>query len=126
MSLKDFAASLRRLPTVVGQRVASAAAPLLTAAAQASFASSETPYGVGWAPGSEGQTITLRKSGALQSGVRYVAIGQRLRLALTTAYARYQVGKRPVTPRQGAALPPIYLRALEQATRAVIAAEVGK
>lgn len=125
MSLSDFSKRLRGLPLVVAHKVAQAAAPALTEAAQASFAAGETPYGDGWLPSPDGKTVTLRKSGALMSGVRYVAIGTRLRVALTTRYAKYVVGKRPVTPRQGSALPIEYATALAKATAAVITAEVA-
>lgn len=124
MSLKDFSKRLRTLPLVVAHKIAQAAAPALTAAAQASFAAGETPYGDGWLPSPDGKTVTLRKSGALMSGVRYVAIGTRLRLALTTRYSKYVVGKRPVTPRQGSALPTEYSAALNRAAAEVITAEV--
>lgn len=120
MSLKDFSKRLRTLPLVVAHKVAQAAAPALTEAAQASFAAGETPYGDDWAPSPDGKQVTLRKSGALQSGVRYVAIGTKLRVALTTRYAKYVVGKRPVTPRQGSALPTEYAAALSRATAEVI------
>lgn len=126
MSLKDFARRLRTLPTVVAHKVAQAAAPILTEAAQSTFASGETPYGVGWAPGVDGKRVTLRKSGALARGIRYVAIGTRLRLALTTSYAKYQVGRRQVTPGQGAALPGDYAAALATATRAVLREELSR
>lgn len=126
MSLKDFAKRLRTLPTVVAHKVAEAAAPILTEAAQASFASGETPYGIGWAPGADGKRVTLRKSGALARGVRYVAIGTRLRLALGTSYAKFQVGRRPVTPRQGAALPGAYVAALDEAVRRVLGEELAR
>lgn len=119
-SLKKFAASLRELPRVVGHRVAAECAPVLTALVIETSRASEDAYGAAWAPGESGQVVTLRKTGTLLSGVRYVAIGQRLRLALTTKYAKYQVGRRPVTPRQGEALPPAYARALGEAARRVI------
>ena len=119
-NLKKFAASLRELPLVVGHRVAKAAAPILTSLVLETSSASEDAYGVGWTPGESGQVVTLRKSGALLDGVRYVAIGQKLRLALTTRYAKYQVGRRPVTPRQGEALPPAYARALDTTARRVI------
>lgn len=119
-SLKKFAASLRELPRVVGHRVAAECAPVLTALVIETSRASEDAYGAAWAPGDSGQVVTLRKSGALLDGVRYVAIGQRLRLALTTKYAKYQVGRRPVTPRQGEALPPAYARALDTTARRVI------
>lgn len=124
MSLKDFSKRLRTLPLVVAHKVAQAAAPALTAAAQASFAAGETPYGDGWLPSPDGKTVTLRKSGALMSGVRYVAIGTRLRVALTTRYAKYVVSRRPVTPKQGASLPAEYTAALKRAAAEVITAEV--
>lgn len=119
-SLKKFAASLRELPRVVGHRVAAACAPVLTALVVDTSDAGADAYGAVWAPGADGQTITLRKSGALLNGVRYVAIGSKLRLALTTRYAKYQVGRRPVTPRQGEALPPAYARALDTTARRVI------
>ena len=119
-NLKEFAASLRELPRVVGHRVAAACAPVLTALVVDTSDASADAYGAAWAPGADGQTITLRRSGALLNGVRYVAIGSRLRLALPTKYAKYQVGRRPVTPRQGEALPPAYARALNTTVRLVI------
>jgi len=119
-SLRKFAASLRALPLVVGHKVAQACAPILTSLALETSRASEDAYGVGWTPGESGQVVTLRKSGALLDGVRYVAIGSRLRLALTTRYAKYQIGKRPVAPAQGAPLPPAYAAALDTTARRVI------
>src|SRR5271170_1529816 len=101
-TLAQFSSDLRRLPRVVAHRVAEAAAPVVTTLAKASFAASETPYGVPWAPGEEGQRVTLQKSGDLAKYIRYVAIGAMLRVALGVRYAKYQVGKRPVFPTQGA------------------------
>lgn len=119
-SLKKFAASLRELPRVVGHRVAAECAPVLTALVIETSRASEDAYGAAWAPGESGQVVTLRKTGTLLSGVRYVAIGQRLRLALTTKYAKYQVGRRPVAPKPGEPLPPAYARALRDTSRRVI------
>ena len=120
-SLRAFAAKLRALPLVVGHRVAKAAAPILTSLVLETSRSSEDAYGAAWAPGESGQVVTLRKSGALLDGVRYVAIGTRLRLALTTRYAKYQVGRRPVAPKQGEPLPKAYVDALDTTARRVIA-----
>lgn len=119
-SIRKFAESLRTLPRVVGHRVAKAAAPILTSLVVETSRASADAYGAAWAPGESGQVVKLRKSGALLDGVRYVAIGSKLRLALTTRYAKYQVGKRPVTPRQGEALPPAYARELDTTARRVI------
>lgn len=124
-SLKKFSAGLRRLPTVVAQKVARSAAPEITSAAQATFAAGEDPYGAAWAPGAEGQTVTLQKSGSLRRYISYVAIGTILRVALGVPYAKYQIGKRPVFPRQGAPLPPSYVRTLKATTGVVCRAELG-
>ncbi len=119
-SLRKFADSLRALPRVVGARVAQAVAPILTRLALETARASEDAYGVGWAPGVDGGVLTLRKSGALLDGIRYVAIGDRVRLALTNRYAKYQVGPRPVAPPFGAPLPPAYAKALDEASAEVI------
>lgn len=111
-SLKAFSSSLRTLPRVLAQRITEKAAPLLTQEALKTFDASENAYGVPWRPGSEGQRVTLRKSGSLARYIHYVAIGTRLRVALGVAYAKYQVGRRPIFPSQSAGLPPAYQKIL--------------
>jgi hypothetical protein len=118
-SIREFASKLRALPLVVAIKVAEDVAPALTAKAKGSFDRSETPYGVPWEPGVDGQKITLRKTGALESTLRYVAIGTRLRVALGTSYAKYQIGKRHVFPAQGGELPTEYQEALTTSTQKV-------
>lgn len=125
-SLSEFANDLRRLPRVVAIRVAEEAAPVLTDLAKASFDASETPYGLDWAPGADGQRVKLVKTGALKRFLHYVAIGTRLRVALGVKYAKYQIGKRPVFPRQVGALPPSYVQALERTAVRVVREEFGK
>jgi hypothetical protein len=124
-SLSQFANDLRRLPTVLAHKVAAEAAPVITALAKESFDGSQTPYGVPWAPGAEGQKVTLHKSGALEGQIQYVAIGTKLRVALGVRYAKYQIGKRPVFPRQSAQLPANYVRALERLAVRVVRQETG-
>lgn len=123
-SLTDLAAKLRALPRVVAIKVAAAAAPVLTEAARATFDAGENAYGLTWAPRADGSRATLRRSGSLESGIHYVAIGTKIRVALGVAYAKYVVGKRPVFPRPGN-LPVEYQRLLTQTTADVIAAEMG-
>ena len=125
-SLKKFAESLRVLPKRAALRVAEMAAPMITSAAQDTYAKSQTPYGVGWDPGAEGQIVTLRKSGRMASFMRYVAAGTVLRVALGVDYAKYQVGKRPVFPVQGGQLPKAYTDALGDASRIVIREELAQ
>lgn len=125
-SLSRFASKLRELPRLLGNRVALLAADEITTIARRTYALSEDAYGADWAPGAKGQTITLRKTGTMLRALRYVAIGQKLRVALTTKYAKYQIGKRPVFPRQGGALPRSYMSALERATSKALEGEVLK
>lgn len=118
-TLRDFSKKLEALPTVLAHRVAEQSAPGLTALAKRSFDGSQTPYGVPWAPSVDGDTITLRKTGALEAHVYYVAIGTKLRVSLGVPYAKYQIGKRPVFPIQAAALPKDYRAVLVEKTNAI-------
>lgn len=120
-SLHKFSKALRTLPTSLAKDVAFEAAPVITDFAQSSFDSSQDPYGAPWVPGADGKKVTLRKTGALERFIRYVAIGTKLRVSLGVKYAKYQVGKRPVYPRQGGLLPKKYSDALAE-----IAQRIGK
>lgn len=119
-SLRQFSADLKRLPRTVAHRIAKVAAPEISALAKASFDSSSTPYGVPWEPGEDGSKVTLRKTGALERFVHYVAIGAKLRIALGVPYAKFQIGKRPVYPRQDGALPSAYSARLHAITIRII------
>lgn len=125
-SLKDFSRKLLELPRTVAIKVASAAAPALTETANATFNAGENAYGGTWEIRQDGTRATLKKSGALSSKIRYVAIGTKLRVALGVRYAKYVVGKRPVFPRQGAPLPVEYSKTLERVTAEVIRQELGR
>lgn len=125
-TLARFSADLRRLPRVVAQRVATVAAPAITKLAASTFASSSDPYGAPWAPGAEGQRVTLYRTGALARFIRYVAIGTKLRVALGVPYAKYQIGKRPVYPTQGGELPLEYTRTLQRVAVDVVRQELGR
>jgi hypothetical protein len=125
-SLKKFASALRELPKVVAQKAAAAAAPAISAEATRTFDAGEDPYGITWAPSVLGEKVTLRKTGALLSNIRYVAIGTKMRVALGVRYAKYQIGKRPVFPRQGSALPVAYSTAIKTAVDSVIREELSK
>lgn len=125
-SLAKFSADLRRLPTVVAQKVAEAAAPALTTLAQATFDAGENAYGGTWTIREDGTRATLKKSGALSSKIHYVAIGTKLRVALGVSYAKYVIGKRPVFPTQGGALPTSYVETLQRVAVAVCKAELGR
>jgi hypothetical protein len=125
-SLKQLASDLRRLPTTVAARVTEKAAPSLTDVANRTFEASTSPDGVPWAPGADGKKVTLVKSGALRKFLRYVGIGTKLRVALSVPYAKWQIGRRPVFPRQGAPLPSEYVQALQKATSQAIREALGE
>jgi len=125
-SLAKFAASLREIPRVLAQRVATASAPVLTSAATATFAAGQNAYGTPWVPKADGTKATLVDTGALASKIRYVSIGTKIRVALGVAYAKYQIGKRPVFPAQGGRLPVAYVRALETSAATVIREELAQ
>ena len=125
-SLKSFTAKLRDLPRVVSIKVAENAAPALTAAARSTFSAGENAYGDAWAPKADGSRATLNVSGSLAAGVYYVATGTRIRVALGVRYARYVLGKRPIFPRQGSALPVAYLDAITKSAADTIRDALGK
>ena len=58
--------------------------------------------------------------------IRYVAIGTKLRVALGVAYAKFQIGRRPVFPTQGGTLPVEYSRTLQRTAVDVVRAEMGR
>lgn len=125
-SLKKFSEELRRLPRTVAHQVAAEAAPELTKAAEATFNASEDADGNAWLPGEDGKTVKLRKTGALARTIRYVAIGALLRVSLGVAYAKYQIGKRPIFPRQDEPLPESYTHVLQRKAVEVVRRELGR
>jgi hypothetical protein len=112
-SLARFSRSLRELSKNVAHDVAKRAAPVITKFANDSFAAQADPYGVPWAPGVDGQKVTLVDTGDMRRDIQYEAIGTKLRVKLGQPYAKYQIGKRPVYPRQGGLLPTKYVEALD-------------
>ena len=125
-SLRQFSADLKRLPKVVAFKVAERAAPVITALAKETFDAQQTPEGTAWKPGKKGKKITLVKTGALQRWIKYVAIGSRIRVSLGVPYAKFQIGKRPVFPRQAGDLPESYQRALQRIAVQVVKEEMGR
>lgn len=105
-TLGKLKSAIRHLPVELGTKVAASVAPKIDELARRTFNASENAYGDPWEPGAQGQTVTLRKTGRLAEGVRYVAIGTTMRAKLGPGYAKWQVGKRPIFPR--GKLPIIY------------------
>lgn len=92
----------------LAEDIAAAAAPIISEMARETFAESKTPYGVPWAPAVDGSRVGLVKDGELKKGIHYKAFGTKLRCVLGPKYAIYQIGKRPVYPRNGGKLPKEY------------------
>lgn len=108
--LSKLASQLRELPKTISITVAAKAAPTFTELARRSFDSGTSPDGVPWAPGANGQRVTLVKTGELRREIAYEAVGPELRIELDAPYAKYVIGKRPVLP--GKVLPEEYVEAL--------------
>ncbi len=111
---------------VTANKIAAAAAPVLTALVHETYNASENAYGTSWVPGADGQKVTLRKSGKLAKNVAYTAVGTKIRLKLGVPYAKYQVGKRPIAPTQGGALPVAYSEALARLSVRICREELGR
>lgn len=120
-SLARFTKALKTLPRSLAQNVAAKAAPEITKWENETFDSCADPYGVPWAPGADGKKVDLVESGDLRKFIKYVSVGTKLRVALGVPYAKYQIGKRPVYPKQGDILPAKY-----QETLARISAETAE
>lgn len=124
-SLANFSKAISRLGRVVGNRAALIAAPGLTAALRQTFAAGENAYGVTWQPLATGDRATLVKEGKLRDTLEFVAIGRLIRVRLAVAHAKYQVGRRPVTPSQGSRLPQPYVDVLTAAVQQAIREELA-
>jgi hypothetical protein len=120
--IRSLERSIRELPRVVGAKVATAVAATITAMNRATFSAGQNAYGDPWLPGVGGDPVDLRESGALAKAIAYVAIGTRLRARLGPAYAKYQVGRRPVLPT--GKLPLRMAAAVRAAADVVIRAEI--
>ncbi len=123
--LRGLEQRLRELPRVVAIDVAAQSASTITSLALRTFDAGENAYGDTWEPGAQGQRVDLRATGALASGLRYVATGTRLRAALTVSYAKFQLGKRPVFPRGGSVLPTSYREAIAVQLARVVKHRLG-
>lgn len=107
--IKALKARLRRMPVTLAHAVAQRAAPETTMLTTAAFDSKRTVYGEARPEGVAGP-LTLRKTGATESTLRFVANGTIVRCVLGTRWARYLIGKYRVLPNGG--LPVLWRRRL--------------
>jgi hypothetical protein len=122
--IRSLEKAISELPRVLGAKVATAVAAKITAMNRATFSAGQNAYGDPWLPSVGGDSVDLRQSGALANAIAYVAIGTRLRARLGPAYAKYQVGRRPVLPT--GKLPLRMAAAVKEAADAFIRADLGK
>jgi hypothetical protein len=114
----------RDLPLVVAAQVATRVAGTITALARQTFKAGQNAYGDPWLPGADGKPVDLVRTGALAAALAYVATGTKLRARLGPAYAKYQIGLRPVFPT--GKLPRAYVDAIHADAIAVIQAELRR
>lgn len=74
-------------------------------------------FGGAWLPTKNGQPLKFNKRADLLNVTHYVAIGTRIRVRLSVAWAKFQIGRRPITPKQNESLPDAYRKALVETTR---------
>jgi hypothetical protein len=96
--LKKLGSRLNKFPTTVVASVASKTAPKLTTNANTAFGSGRTVYGQPRPPSASGGPLTLRRTGATEATLRFVAIGTIVRCVLGTPYAKYLIGNYRVLP----------------------------
>lgn len=96
--LKKLGRRLNKFPTTVVHNVARKTAPTLTTNATSAYASGRTVYGAPRPKGANGQPLTLRRTGATEATLRFVAIGTIVRCVLGTPYAKYLIGNYRVLP----------------------------
>lgn len=122
-SLRKFSQDLKGLGKGMAHLVAKRAAPAITAEARKTYDAGTDPYGTPWRPGADGQAVDLKASGRMFAGLEYKAIGERIRVALNVAYAKFQLGKRSPFPSQDGPLPDTYEAALTKASEETFAAQ---
>lgn len=121
--LRKFGKSLTDLSVGLGTAVASSSAEKITELGRGTFEAGQDAYGTPWAPGADGKPVDLKETGALEEHLSYKAVGRKIRSALGVAYAKFQIGKRPVYPR--GALPPAYVEALKETAQTEIRKALG-
>ena len=124
--LRDIGKNLGNVAQVTRLKIAARVAPAITGLALASFASGEAPTGEPWRPGADGFDVTLVESGSLRAGLRFVAVGARVRAVLGVRYAKYQVGRRRVLPAPGQQMPASWREAAGRISREEIAAHLAQ
>lgn len=99
-SLKKLKANLRALPVSIAHDVSQRAAPAITELTLQAFESKRNVYGEARPLSTTAghHELTLHRTGAVQSALRFVANGTVLRCVIGPKYARYLIGKYGILP----------------------------
>lgn len=97
-SINALKKALRRLPVTSVARIASRAAPAMSALAQDAHASGRTVYDRPRPRGVDGDSLSLERTGATRAALQFVATGRDIRTAKLPRYARYLIGKYDLLP----------------------------
>jgi hypothetical protein len=97
-SLQSLRRALAKLPLTASARIASAAAPAVSALAREAYDGGRTVYGGARPKGVDGKPLDLVKSGASRRAAQFAAEGTRMRTAVLPRYTRYLIGKYDVLP----------------------------
>jgi hypothetical protein len=117
--MRGVAKAIKAMPKVVGIEVAKRSSGALTAEAGASWDAGQTVYGSARPLGTHGNKLTLKKTGAARSLIKFIAAGTRMTASLPLKYFRYLIGKYNVMP-TGATLPIKWVRRINDAADQVI------
>lgn len=113
-SIARLRTAIKDLPIRIRSAVAKDAEAVLTTLVRESFDAGRTAYGTARPAGTNGQALTLRKTGATRSDLGFVAVGTIVRAVLGRNYQRFLVGKYAVLPQS---LPAAWSKELGQIVR---------
>lgn len=99
-SMNRLRSAIKGLPLRIRTAVAKDAAGMLTLAVRESYDNGETVYDTPRPKGTNGQALTLRKTGATRSDLGFVAVGTIVRAVLGRNYQRFLVGKYQILPQR--------------------------
>lgn len=106
-SIARLKSTINALPKSVAHDVAQRAAPAMTELARGAYDSGQTVYGESRPAGAGGQALTLKRTGAVERALRFVANGTVVRCVLGPVnrkgveYAKYLIGKYSILPNGG-------------------------
>ncbi len=120
--LRDLKRSLKSVPVTAVAKIASAAAPVITAQAQATFRSGQDVFGAPRLKSVQGGNLSLVQSGATRNAINFIATGRDIRVARLPKYAKFLIGRYGILP-NGKQLPQTWRGALGAIALSVLSKE---